>query len=97
LHAQGFNEGKGKPLTSEDFRFTTKKDTIYVMRMGRSDKQTVTVASLAKNAPNAKVITNVTILGYKGSVQFKQDHHGLVVEMPTDLIQDENATVLKIS
>lgn len=97
LHAQGFNEGKGKPLTSEDFRFTTKKDTIYVMRMGRSDKQTVTVASLAKNAPNAKVITNVTILGYKGSVQFKQDHHGLVVEMPTDLIQDENATVLRIS
>jgi len=36
LSAQGFNEGKGKPLTAADVRYTVSKDgkTLYVFTMG---------------------------------------------------------------
>ncbi len=34
INAQGFNEGKGKPFTAEDVRFTTKGDTLYADRDG---------------------------------------------------------------
>lgn len=36
LSAQGFNEGKGKPFTAEDVRYTTSKDgrTLYAIVLG---------------------------------------------------------------
>ena len=38
LSAQGFNEGKGKPFTAEDIRFTAKGDTLYVIALGWPDE-----------------------------------------------------------
>ena len=34
LTAQGFNEGKGKPFTAEDIRFTRKGNTLYAFLLG---------------------------------------------------------------
>jgi alpha-L-fucosidase len=35
LTREGFNEGKGKPYTVEDFRYTTKGNILYVIQFGR--------------------------------------------------------------
>ncbi len=50
LSAQGFNEGKGKPFTAEDVRFTTKGETLYVIVLGRpqQDLQIKSLGTAAK-------------------------------------------------
>ena len=37
ISAQGFNEGKNKPFTAQDIRFTTKGNTLYAIAMGWPD------------------------------------------------------------
>ncbi len=61
LSAQGFNEGKGKPFTAEDIRYTTSKDgkTLYAIVCGLPSGP-VALKSLGKTAalldrPIAKV------------------------------------------
>jgi alpha-L-fucosidase len=77
-----FNEKDRKQLTSEDLRFTTKGDTLYVFVMGLPDKSLV-VPSLA---PGGKLtvgnIQNVELLGYGGKLTWRQDETGLSVQLP---------------
>ena len=49
ISAQGFNEGKGKPFTAEDVRFTTKGDAIYAIVLGRASAP-AKMKSLGKTA-----------------------------------------------
>jgi len=49
ITAQGFNEGRGKPVSAEDFRFTTKKDALYAIQLG-VPKQESKVKSLGNSA-----------------------------------------------
>ena len=49
LSAQGFNEGKAKPFTAEDVRFTSKGDTLYAIVMG-TPNAAVSIKSLGTNA-----------------------------------------------
>ncbi|MDO6430284.1 alpha-L-fucosidase [Flavitalea sp. BT771] len=91
LHAQGFNEGKGKPLGAEDFRFTTKGNTLYAIFFGWPDSRQVTIKSLAGNGKPA----NVTMLGH-GDLEWKQTTEGLSVTLP-DQRPCDNAYTLKIN
>ena len=49
LSAQGFNEGKGKPFTAQDVRFTSKGDTLYAIVLGWPTNG-VSIKSLGKSA-----------------------------------------------
>ena len=49
LSAQGFNEGKGKPFTAQDVRFTSKGDTLYAIVLGWPTNG-VQIKSLGKSA-----------------------------------------------
>ena len=49
LTAQGFNEGKGKPYTSEDIRFAQKDKTLYATVMAWPENGTAIIKSLGKN------------------------------------------------
>ncbi|MDX2048835.1 MAG: alpha-L-fucosidase [Chitinophagaceae bacterium] len=92
LSAQGFNEGKGKPFTHEDIRFTVKGETIYAFLLGwPGDKET-----LIKALANGKKITDVSLLGYNGKLEWGQSAEGLKVKMPLQPPCDD-AVVLKIS
>ena len=97
LHAQGFNEGRGKPFTSEDIRFTKKGNVLYAIIMGKLEKENVKIVSLAQGATNAQTVKRVKILGYEGNLSFVQDHNGLVVRIPKTAPQDDIGVVLKIS
>lgn len=96
LSAQGFNEGKGKPFTSEDVRYTVSKDgkTLHVIVMGVPDKP-LKLAALGTSA-NPGSIRSITLLG-GDSVKWKQEADALVIEAPARKPDRTEAIVYRIS
>lgn len=90
LNAQGFNEGKGKPLGAEDFRFTTKGNTLYATFFAWPDSRKVLIKSLA-----SEKISNVRLLGHNENIQWQQTANGVAVDLPQQQ-PCNNAYVLKI-
>lgn len=92
ISAQGFNEGKGKPFTPEDMRFTTKGKTLYATLLGWPADKAITIKTLGKI--NNKV-TNISLLGANGNLSFNQSTEGLKVTLP-EQASGKIAFVLKI-
>ena len=83
--AAHFNENKRKDLSAADVRFTKKGNTLYAFSMGAAGKE-VAFAPLGTKSPEAPgKVQHVELLGYKGSLKFKQDETGLHIEMPTQM------------
>jgi alpha-L-fucosidase len=92
----GFSEGGEERLTSEDFRFTTKGNTLYAFALGWPESGKLTVRSLAEGAPGAEGrIRRVQLLGH-GQIPFTRTAEGLVVSLPEQRPCD-HAWTLKIS
>jgi alpha-L-fucosidase len=82
LKVGNFNEGKGKPLTGEDVRFTTKDGALYMIVMG-VPKQDLQIKSLGMAAKLLdKPISKITLLGSREKVQWSQAAGALMVKMP---------------
>ena len=83
INAQGFNEGKGGPYTSEDIRFTQKGDVLYVVVMELPIKgQEVIIKSLSTNSQYySKKIDKVEMLG-GNIISYKFDKEGLSITLP---------------
>ena len=78
ISAQGFNEGKGKPFTAEDVRFTTKGNTLYAIVMG-APTNAVSIKSLGTNAKLLeKPISEITLLGSDEKLKWSQTADALV-------------------
>ena len=77
---QRFNENNRKDLTAEDVRFTTKGNALYAFVMGWPEKEAV-IKPLGTNNAGMKV-ANVSMLGFKGKLQWAQGVDGLKVQMP---------------
>ena len=86
----GFNERGRRELTAQDIRFTTKGSTLYAFVMGWPEGA-ATVKSLA-----AEKVRGVELLGHRGSLPWKQEASGLVVQMPPEK-PGNHAIALKIS
>jgi len=81
LSAQGFNEGKGKPFTANDIRFTTKDNVVYAAVLGWPNDGKVTIKSMNSNSKYLKQkISNVQMLGGK-PLAFEQNETGLVINL----------------
>jgi len=99
LSAQGFNEGKGKPFTAEDVRYTVSKDgrTIYAIVLGQPVKP-VALKSLGKTAQLLdRPISNVELLGSTGSLRWNQGDDALVIENSSFPAPSDIAVAYKIS
>jgi alpha-L-fucosidase len=85
ISGQGFNEGKGKPFTAEDVRFTTKGDALYAIVMG-APTATVRIKSLgtAANLLSAPIAT-VELIGGSAPVRWSQTAGSLEIEAPAAL------------
>jgi alpha-L-fucosidase len=96
LQGQGFNEGKGKPFTAEDVRFTTKGTTLYAFVMG-APSSAVRIRSLGTEAKllNA-TITGISLVGATEPVRWSQGADALTIEPPQSAVS-EIATVFEIS
>lgn len=83
LNAQGFNEGKGKPLTHEDIRFAAKGDALYATAMGWPEDGKLVIKSLAKDSPlYPKEIQKLEWLPTGQSIPFERTENGLVAALP---------------
>lgn len=93
LSGPGFNEGKNKPLTAEDIRFTTKAGIIYAIIMGWPETGNILIKNLKKDKHGIK---KITLLGIKDRPTFKQTTVGLEVTLPNITDKKQAAYVLKI-
>ena len=82
LRAQGFNEGKGKPVTAEDVRFTTREDALYIIELGVPTGE-LRVQSLGKAARLLdRPIESIALLGSDEKLQWKQGDDALSIAAP---------------
>lgn len=98
LSAQGFNEGKGKPFTAEDIRFTQKAGILYAIILGIPAEATINIKTLATNAApiSGKAVSHVSLLGHDENLKWHQNANGLNVTLPAGTDGD-HTLVLKIS
>ena len=97
LQGQGFNEGKGKPFTAEDIRFTTKNDILYAILLGRPSKP-VQIKSLGKSAHLlTSQITSIQQLGSPSANQWRQTDADLTIEPSPGTVPVADTTVFKIT
>jgi alpha-L-fucosidase len=96
LKVGNFNEGKGKPFTGEDVRFTTKDGVLYMIALG-VPKQDLQIKSLGEAAKLLdKPITKITLLGSPEKVQWVQTDGALTIKVP-QTIPNDIAIVFKLS
>jgi alpha-L-fucosidase len=94
--AGGFSEGKAKPYTAQDIRFTTKGKDLYAFSLGwAGEGSTLTIKSLAERK-NLTKIHSVKMLGVKNKLKFTRDMDGLKIILPMAKPCD-HAVVFKIS
>ncbi|MFD1255242.1 alpha-L-fucosidase [Mucilaginibacter terrae] len=97
LTAQGFNEGKGKPFTDEDIRFTAKGNALYAIVLGTISKNKVTVKSLSTQSLYYKErISSVALPGSNQPLNFLQTADGLIINIP-DHLQGKYGCAFKIA
>ena len=93
---QSFNERNRKLLTAEDYRFSTKGETLYAFVMGRPEREVALAALGIKGQPGAGKIRHVEMLGFKGRLEWSQDDADLKVKVPQQRLTD-HAVVFKIA
>ncbi|MBX3434979.1 MAG: alpha-L-fucosidase [Pirellulales bacterium] len=98
LSAQGFNEGKGKPLTAADYRFVARGDSVFAFAMGRPG-ETAAIASLGNKAGLLqRKIVKVRLAGGDEPLDWSQENDALVIKVPTASLpaRSEFATCFEI-
>ncbi len=103
VYGEGATRAKGGAFkedftySARDIRFTTKGATLYALALGWPADNQITIRSLAKpNGENINQIKNISLLGYKGKLQWTQTAEGLVVHLPAQKVSDLT-TGLKIT
>ena len=97
LTAQGFNEGKGKPFTSADVRFTQKGDNLYIIEMGWP-AQPLSIRSLGSESKLLdRAIDRIDLLGVHEEVHWTRSPESLVLEPARAKPANEYAVVYRIS
>lgn len=92
ISAQGFNEGKGKPFTAQDVRYTASKDgqTLYAIILGWPHEPVV-LQSLGSGAALVdKQIAAIELLGSEATIPWKRGREALVIET-TPVAPDSHA------
>lgn len=96
LAAEGFNEGKGKPFTGTDIRFTTKGDILYAIALGKPVDGQLLIKSLGIHSINYKgAIGKVALPGSDTALVSNRNEDGLLVRLPENL-PEQVAYVVKI-
>jgi len=97
MSGAGFNEGKSKPFSAADIRFTTKAGAVYAFVMGKPEANQVTIKSMGSGSPHmAKPVSQVELLGSGQKLAFQQSAGGLQVTFPADMPALAYANALKI-
>jgi alpha-L-fucosidase len=94
--AGNFNEGKGRPYTAADLRYTTKGDTLYAIALAWPADGKLTLKSLGSTQAGIRgEVASVELLGAGGKLAWNREPAGLVVTLPAEK-PCQHAWVLKI-
>jgi alpha-L-fucosidase len=78
-----FNEGKGRPYTAEDMRFTIKGGCLYAIVLGLPANGSIAIKTLGKNSHQLPAeITKVEMLGSNQALKFQRTPEALLVTVP---------------
>ncbi|EGF91459.1 Alpha-Fucosidase [Asticcacaulis biprosthecium C19] len=84
VEAGMFSEGKQKPFTAADIRFTTKGAALYALVLGRPGDN-LTITALGRKAGSVR---RVEVVGSPSPLSFRQDTAGLHVTIPAGASHD---------
>jgi alpha-L-fucosidase len=88
LNGQGFNEGKGKPFTAEDIRFTCTRNKLYALVLGWPT-QPVRIRSLGTNVGLLdSPIANIRLLGSDEQIAWSQMNDHVMIQPPARQVSD---------
>jgi alpha-L-fucosidase len=98
MSGAGFNEGKNKPFSAADVRFTSKGEHVYAFVMGWPAAGTVSIAAMRSDSPHLpRRVVGVELLGSGRKLAFRQTADGLQVSLPAETPALAYANGLKIS
>lgn len=98
MFGPGFNEGKNRPFSAADIRFTAKGGTVYAFLMGWPETGKLTIRALGSGgAPLGRPVKRVELLGSDVPLAFSQTAEGLQVSLPAERPALAYASALKIS
>ncbi|WP_316845467.1 alpha-L-fucosidase [Pedobacter psychrodurus] len=98
LSAQGFNEGKGKPFTASDIRFTTKNKAVYAIVLGWPEDGKIMIKSMKNGSVYLKQkINSVVWVGTGEKLSFSQTNNGLSINLKGPKPKLDYALTLKIA
>jgi alpha-L-fucosidase len=98
MSGAGFNEGKGKPFSAADVRFTAKGKTVFAFLMGWPASGKVLIEAMGSASAHLPGrIERVELLGAKRALAFEQTAEGLQVTLPADMPALAYASALKIA
>ena len=96
LSAQGFNEGKGKPFTADDVRFTMRKGALYAIELGVPARE-LNIKSMGTAAGLLdRPIESISLLGSGEKIAWKQNAGALSITAPKQTPSPE-ALVYKLT
>lgn len=85
LTAQGFNEGKGKPFSGSDIRFTTKGDILYAIALGLPPDGNAVIKSLSStSAWYTGSISHIELVGSGKRLDFSRTTDALTIKLSAD-------------
>lgn len=77
-----FHDEDTKPYTAEDFRFTTKEETLYAIELAWPAKGEAVIRSLPSGVAGEDRIASVELIGSESKVTFQQSPDGLHIRLP---------------
>ena len=83
IEAGQFHDTDTQPYTPQDFRFTTKGDTLYAIELAWPTDGEAVIHSLASNVPGSRKISSVTLLGSTATIGYRQQPDGLHLTVPS--------------
>lgn len=84
VKAGSFHDTEVVPYTPEDFRFTTKGETLYALEMAWPSNREAVIKSLARGVAGSRVVSGVKLLSSKSAVEFTQKTDGLHLRVPAE-------------
>ena len=83
--SDNFNEGKAKPFTAADVRYTAKGSAVYAVLLGWPDGGRVVLKALRAGSPDYPgEVGSVRLLGSDGDLEVDRQADGLHVTLPAD-------------
>jgi alpha-L-fucosidase len=94
VRVKGGNFAEDFKYNPREVRFTTKGSTLYAFTLGWPDDRKITIRSLAKPEGAAfNQIRRISLLGYKGNLDWKQTADGLLVTLPEQKVSEYTAAL----